>query len=597
MKRASLGEVVEVRTDRVVVRLRDYARGAVVSHADGLSSIGQPGDLNGIDGGRVLLVARIDGISMFDAGYAPGERSAPGSVRRLDAQVIGNLAKGDSGLGFSGDRTFLPPLGAPAVGLTPSELSVVLRPAGIEAADGRTITLGQAVSTSPVPVNVGIDALLTRHLAVLGSSGQGKTHFVAAVLQRLLEVGPNARIVIFDVHDEYGAAFRGLPGVKLKETVLGTKSGGDGREHYRISYYALGRTGLARLILPSDKTQRPALNFALDNLAFVDGDADGARLVGNTSNVLFDDCRPGGAADAALALQALKGSAKTGAQQWPHMAAVACLAAEWAALEQDQRAQGGWKRSAFTYGNVGWMIQRIRRLIDDRQFNRIVDTHPSSVPGGRIPLDMAAEAQGLVERIYGRADQTDWNVHIVTLKQLPSDLAPHVLGSLLELFAEQLFERGPGRTHPTLLVLEEAHHYLRQIPGDAETGMHSLAYERLAREGRKFQLALLISTQRPSEVSPTVLAQCGSWAVFRLTNEKDQAVISSGTEHASRYAVSQIPGLARGQAVLFGDAVPLAVKVAVIRPWEGHAPSSSDAPFAQKWAASANEGNLDPLLQ
>ena len=98
------------------------------------------------------------------------------------------------------------------------------------------------------------------------------------------------------------------------------------------------------------------------------------------------------------------------------------------------------------------------------------------------------------------------------------DLAPHVLGSLLELFAEQLFERGPGRTHPTLLVLEEAHHYLRQIPGDAETGMHSLAYERLAREGRKFQLALLISTQRPSEVSPTVLAQCGSWAVFRLTN-------------------------------------------------------------------------------
>ena len=597
MKRAALGEVVEVRTDRVIVRLRDYARGAVVSHADGLSSIGQPGDLIGIDGGRALLVARIDGISMFDAGYAPGERSAPGSVRRLDAQVIGNLTREEGSLSFSNDRTFLPPLGAPAVGLTPTELSVVLKPAGVGPDDGSTITLGRAVSTAPVPVTVGIDALLTRHLAVLGSSGQGKTHFVAAVMQRLLEAGPNARIVIFDVHDEYGTAFRGLPSVKLKETVLGTRTDEDAREHYRIPYYAFGRTGLARLILPSEKTQRPALNFALDNLPFVEGNAEGARLVGAGSNVLFDDCRPSGAAGAAEALSTLKGSTKTRAKQWPHMTAVACLAAEWAALEQDQRAQGGWKRSAFTYGNVGWMIQRIRRLIDDKQFNRIVDTGPFGTPSTTGVLDMAAEARGLVERVFGAPDQADWNVHVVTLKQLPSDLAPHVLGSLLELFAEQLFERGPGRTHPTLLVLEEAHHYLRQIPGDAETGMHSLAYERLAREGRKFQLSLLISTQRPSEVSPTVLAQCGSWAVFRLTNEKDQAVISSGTEHASRYAVAQIPGLARGQAVMFGDAMPLAVKVAVIRPKDGHAPSSNDAPFARKWAVSVSDDGLDAMLQ
>lgn len=553
-----------------------------MAHADGLSSIGQPGDLVGLDGGPVLLVARVESISLFEPGYAPGERSAATSVRRLEARVIGGLVRDGAELRFSSDRTHLPALGASAVGLTTTELEALLQPpmAGVEDA---TIELGQSASAAPVPVRVGIDTLLTRHLAVLGASGQGKTHFVAAVLQRLLAVSPRARIIVFDIHDEYGLAFRGLRGVSLKETVIGTAPGGDEtRDHFRIPYYALGRTGMARLILPSDKTQRPALNFALDKLAMVRSQGAGARLVGEPQDTLFDDCRAGNAGPANTAIETLKGGQAPQADRWPHMRAIACLAAEWASLEQDRNSV--WRRSPFHYNNVGWMIQRINRLIDDRQFNRIVKTGMSGpVAGG---LDMARESAALVARIFGEPTGSPWNIHVVTLKQLPSDLAPHVLGSLLELYAETLFERGPGRSYETLLVLEEAHHYLRQIPGDPETGMHALAYERLAREGRKFKLAMLISTQRPAEVSPTVLAQCGTWVVFRLTNDKDQAIVASGTEHASRYATSQIPGLGRGQAVLFGAAAPLAVKMTVVRPHDTHRPSSEDAGFAEAWRAT-----------
>ena len=593
MRRSPLGEVVEVRTDRVVIRLREYAKSAVIAHADGLSSVGQPGDLIGIDSGSYLLIARISTITMYDAGYAPGNRTSPTSLRSLEAQVIGVLTREHGSLAFSSDRTRLPALGGQAVGLTHEETCAVLDPV-VDVEDDEPILLGSSVSTYPVPVKVGLNPLLARHFAVLGSSGQGKTHFVTSILQRLVQAGPRARIVIFDVHDEYGTAFRGLEGVNLKETVIGTPQVGDGREHYKIPYYALGRTGIGRLILPSEKTQRPALNFAMDKLPFVDGDLSSARLVGQPHPTLYDDCRTEGAFAAATAIQSLKENAAPAAQQWPPMKALSCLAAEWAALEH---YQGNWRRSAFNYGNVGWMLQRMNRLIEDARFNQIVSTGaslPLQVPGS---LSMANESTELIRRIFGGTGPENWNVHIVTLKQLPSDLAPHILGSLLELFAEQLFVRGPGNTHPTLLVLEEAHQYLREIPGDAETGKHALAYERLAREGRKFPVSMMISPQRPSEVSPTVLALCGSWAIFRLTNEKDQSVISSGTEQASKYATAQIPGLVRGQAVIFGDAMPLATKLKVVRPIAGFEPKSNDAQFARAWrAATAAPAMPFPLI-
>ncbi|MBF4218014.1 ATP-binding protein, partial [Vibrio anguillarum] len=102
----------------------------------------------------------------------------------------------------------------------------------------------------------------------------------------------------------------------------------------------------------------------------------------------------------------------------------------------------------------------------------------------------------------------DWNVHIINLKSLADDLSPLVLGALLEMYAEVLFKRGQNNSYPTLLLLEEAHQYLRDPY--AEDANQLKAYERLAKEGRKFGCSLLVSTQRPSELSSTVLAMCSN---------------------------------------------------------------------------------------
>jgi DNA helicase HerA-like ATPase len=158
---------------------------------------------------------------------------------------------------------------------------------------------------------------------------------------------------------------------------------------------------------------------------------------------------------------------------------------------------------------------------------------------------------------------------------------PHVLGSLLELFAFELFERGPGATYPTSLVLEEAHHYLRSPRDDDSTGS-GLAYERLAKEGRKFGLSLWISTQRPSEVSPTVLAQCGTWVAFRLSGDADLKAVQSAAEWVDRHEVSQIPGLPRQHALVFGSAVIVPTRVIAVDAFP--IPKSSDPQF-ERWLA------------
>nr|WP_305909722.1 ATP-binding protein [Methylomarinum sp. Ch1-1]MDP4522653.1 ATP-binding protein [Methylomarinum sp. Ch1-1] len=448
-------------------------------------------------------------------------------------------------------------MGAEAFPLTGEESQIVL---GGPEPDG-PITLGNEYKTGN-SVRTGLNRLLAQHIAVLGSSGQGKSCFTAAVLQQLADM-PNSRIVIFDINGEYDRAFRKsesaiaagdmecrLPEGAYQHTVIGEDA--DGAEGYRIPYYALGRQGLNRLLLPSEKTQRPALSFAIDNLKYIHWHpAQRGASIDGVNPVLFDDCRQNGAAEADRAINALRERQGQLAQNWPHMSALSALVAESHSLAPNNR--GAIERNGFQYGNVSPLITRIHRLVDDEMLRAVVDVSGGApVNGGN--LDMRAEGEHLVDKIFGCAE-TQWRVHVVNLRQVPQDLMPLVLGSMLELYSQVLFRRGQGNNPATLLVLEEAHHYLRPVP-DGDSGTSSLAYERLAKEGRKFGLALWLSTQRPSEVSPTVLSQCNTWVSFRLTSEQDLRVISSACEWADKREVSRIAGLPRQHALVMGGLWP-----------------------------------------
>jgi hypothetical protein len=358
-----------------------------------------------------------------------------------------------------------------------------------------------------------------------------------------------------------------------------TTLGGNEANSYKVPYFALGRFGLHRLLIPSEKTQRPALSFALEHLNKVRWfpAAKGAGLAGDANAMLFDDCRQAGAADAEARMQRVRSGQAPLVNEWPNMAALAALVAESHGI---QPGRNGPERSSFHYSNVSPLITRIHRFAEDPMFTDVVDVDGGA--GHGAPLSWGLESTRLVERIFG-GQHVDWRVHIINLRRVSHDLTPFVLGSLLELYAYELFRRGQQQAIPTLLVLEEAHHYMRPVGSGEEANENALAYERLAKEGRKFGLALWLSTQRPSEISPTVLSQCNNWVTFRLTNEKDLAAVQSASEWADRREVRRISGLARQTAIVFGGSISMPTMLRA--PEAAPRPRSDDGAF-NSWGSA-----------
>ena len=570
--------VVGINGPRVTLNLQDTHRGHFASHRDGVSGVTEVGGLFGVDGGTRLLVMRVLSLSFSEPREAHragvGSTSVRGEpLRHVEAVVAGLITRRGNELRFVADSLLSPSLGAEAFPLSQEELGAVLNQTSSE---GVRIRLGQDVRGGG-SLEVTLPDLLGRHVAVLGATGQGKSCFTAATVQQLL-VQPKARIVVFDINGEYEQAL--APHADgANETKVSVLGGTDATLH--IPYVALGRHGLGRLLLPSERTQRPALNFALESLKYVKWfpRTEGVGLANAERAELYDDCRPNPSDSAVRTVDTLRERNSSPAGEWPHMRALGCLVADSYCL---QRGPRGLERVAFQYGNVAPLIARIRRFTEDPLFTSVVDVNGGS-PSRPGTLDWQTESSDLVDQIFGVSGDR-WKLHIVNLRNVAHDLLPMVLGALLELLAFEMFQRGQGATHPTLLVLEEAHHYLRQISTSDEGARQILAYERLAKEGRKFGISLWVSTQRPAEVSPTVLAQCGTWVVFRLTSEHDLRAVGAAGEWLDRQELDRIAGLPRQQAVVFGSSVAMPVRV--VAPDASPVPKSTDPDFSV-WASPA----------
>lgn len=574
--RLPVGYVVQIDGGDITLNLLDMHRGQLASHSQGISTVTEVGSLLILEAGSRVLVMKVLALSFAEPKEA--HRLGVGSsthqsepLRHVSGVIVGRLDRIESKVKFISDSLATPPLGAEAFPMTKDELGSVL---GDHTSEEAPIILGEDLRGGG-QLCIGLESLVSRHVAVLGSSGQGKSCFTAAIMQQVIRL-PKARIVIFDINGEYEDAFKlaGLP----ESAVHVTRVGGPTADAYRIPYYALGRFGLHRLLIPSEKTQRPALSFALENLNRVKWFAEngGAGLVEDNAAVLFDDCRAEGASQAEQRIQQLRKGQASIATEWPPMKALAALIADSHDLAPSNR--NGVERNAFNYSNVSPLITRVHRFIEDPMFRDVVDV--SGGPSCRGELDWAKESTTVVERFFGGAE-VPWRVHIIDLRSLSHDLTPFVLGSLLELYAYELFKRGQEQKIPTLLVLEEAHHYLRPIGSGEVAAENSLAYERLAKEGRKFGLALWLSTQRPSEISPTVLSQCNNWVSFRLTSEKDIAAIQAASEWADRREVKRIAGLARQTAIIFGGSVSMPTLIRA--PTANPKPRSEDGAF-DSWA-------------
>ena len=140
---------------------------------------------------------------------------------------------------------------------------------------------------------------------------------------------------------------------------------------------------------------------------------------------------------------------------------------------------------------------------------------------------------------------------------------------------------------PTVLVMEEAHYFVKRYNDDAENTGPTIQcckiFEKIAREGRKFGLGLVLSSQRPSELSPTVLSQCNSFLLHRISNDRDQELIHRLLPDNMRGILREMPSLPSQYAVLLGWAseLPVMVKMRTLR--EGQRPQSDDPDYWDVW--------------
>jgi DNA helicase HerA-like ATPase len=205
-------------------------------------------------------------------------------------------------------------------------------------------------------------------------------------------------------------------------------------------------------------------------------------------------------------------------------------------------------------------------------------------PGGTIAVDQWLEAH------IGGDGAENGELAIIDLSLVPSDVLNIVIAVVARMVFEatQRYRKQKDKELPTVLVLEEAHTFVgRGSHEEAERPtpreMCRRTFERIAREGRKFGLGLVLSSQRPSELSPTVLAQCNTFLLHRMVNDRDQELVGRLVPDNVSGLLKELPSLPSREAILLGWAAPVPVLVEMTELPEEQRPKSSDPAFWDVW--------------
>ncbi len=458
------------------------------------------------------------------------------------------------------------------------------------------VRIGHLASADSIPALVNINKLVTRHSAVVGTTGAGKSTTVAAILTALSNARayPSSRILLFDVHGEYGRALANVATVLRIDPYLDR-----GEVPLRIPYWALSYDELIRLTFGNlaDETKavigdmiadrkrasfdaRPVAGLTRDRIS-----AD-SPIPFSMHQLWFDlHCRehqtvvpaPGGAADELRPAYVLDdqgqplqpGDAAGVVLPLYRMVKTTGPAAE--------RVQWGPDPIGIRR-EVGILGSRLR----DPQLQFLFN------PGEWRPnLDGAAAAD--LDSLLALWLGNDKPLTILDLSGVPSSVLNDLVGAVLRVVYDALFwarnlPEG-GRERPLLCVLEEAHAYLSK----GREGLAAEVVKRIAKEGRKYGVGMMLVSQRPSEIDSTILSQCGTLFAMRLANDVDRGQVSGAATDNLKGLFDMLPVLRTGEAIVVGEAVSLPIRAMIDSLSREHRPDSADPQVVVRGDA-ADEG-------
>lgn len=536
--------------------------------------MGQIGSLVRIPQGLVDLVATVSlvGIAELSGSLAPAD-AVQRDERWLQVQLLGEIHRG-SGEFRRGVGTY-PGLDDPVHFATPQQLKSVF-----PAPDEKHLRLGRLAAAEDVPVALDASRFVVRHSAVVGSTGSGKTSAVASILQNFVKGGwKAANIVVVDPHGEYSAAMGGRASVRSVLTQEESK-------RLRVPYWALPALDILGIFAGGTGGATFSNRFAeLVTKARRDFVESADWLTNDPTTVTADTPIPFDIRPIWHQLDRENRETRTNAGD----PTTACEtdsgnAAKLKSVQFKPYGPGGTPpHKGPMYGVYGTTPDLLRLGLLDPRLRFFQE--PQGDSAGPDPL------VGAMQEWLGG----DKPVSVLDFNGVPTDAADAAIGVVLNLLLEvalrcEVGGEGIGRPSPVLLVLEEAHRYL----GEGASALTRNSANRIAREGRKYGVGLLLVTQRPTELPKTALAQCGTIVALRLSNSEDQGAIKTALPDAIAGLAAVLPSLRTHEAIISGESLVLPARTILDTPdpW----PSAED-PSLKPWREDPKVPNVAPALK
>ena len=467
--------------------------------------------------------------------------------------------------------------------MTEEEVHELYRSAESTRVDGEDpmILLGTYVGAAGAQVRANVDRLFGHHCAVLGSTGTGKSATVSAIIHAALDKLNRSgsrwrpRIVVIDPHGEYARAFGSHAIVyRAYDTMAQGEEGS--RAGLALPYWLLSGDEFRSLVIGKTEEEATSQNNIVYK-ALAHARMVSAQLIepardwsdNKDPDARPDDPRPI-SSDAANQVAAFDRDRPVPFQL--------------AEFEAHIRLEQGvvWNAQSKQWKNLSPSEFKSHRSILDKLHVLRSDQRLGFMMTERADTD--PDLTEIIRQFVGKVGG-DRDIRVIDISGLPNEVA----GPLTAAIARLLFQykvwqtRGERERDPVLLVCEEAHRYVPNY-GQAEYDAAQQAVRRIAREGRKYGVGLMLVSQRPSDVESTVLSQCSSWIVLRLTNGTDQECVGRFLPDGLSGLTRLLPSLTRREAIFVGEAAAIPARVQLRELAQEQLPDSNDIRFAEGWA-------------
>lgn len=451
--------------------------------------------------------------------------------------------------------------------------------------EANSITVGNISISESLNAKLDLDKLVSRHCAILGSTGSGKSNAVGVLLKAIADKNfKSSRILVIDPHGEYNSVLKDKSIVyKIRASIK------DEEKELYIPFWALPFDELMSVF---------SGNITDSNKEYVRSRIEKAKKMVATENGI-DIQQELITADTPIPFNIKKWwfelddferqtyNVRANPETITDKKVVGDINNLISNEYQPASAGGGSPFLNNQAKGILSFLDSIRLKLKDSTFDFLF------TPGEFSPDEKGTVKKELSDLLF------EWlggekPITILDLSGIPADIMTSISGTLLKIIYDALFwgQNLPngGKEQPLFIVLEEAHNYLKA----GENSISSRTVQTIAKEGRKYGVGLALVTQRPSELDETVLSQCGTIIALRMNNAKDRSFIRSAVQDELQTMVDLLPSLRTGEGLISGEGVKIPSRVQFYK--LADAPKGADPKVSEKWNKE-NIMNLDQYKQ